>query len=63
MPGCPRLSSKSLKIPKPARTAQVPVLVGFQASPTRGCHSALALFCARQEPPMCGLVWITKLAS
>src|SRR5215510_2754299 len=37
-----RLSWRSLWIPNPARTAQLPVPVGSHAMPTRGCNSAFA---------------------
>src|SRR5881296_4128280 len=58
-----RLSWRSLWTPKPARTAQLPVPVGSQASPTRGCKSAFALFSVRQEDPTKGSVSDTPALS
>src|SRR5262245_14632830 len=55
-----RLSWRSLWIPKPARTAQVPVPVGSQDKPTRGCSNNLAWFSVRQDLPLRGSVEITK---
>ena len=55
-----RLSCRSLWIPKPARTAQVPVPVGSHARPTRGCNNSLALFRSRHDLPTTGFVEITK---
>src|SRR5205809_6957850 len=43
-------------MPKPARTAQLPVPVGSHARPTRGCKSAFALFSVRHEDPINGSV-------
>src|SRR5205823_12416469 len=57
--GCarmPRLSTRSLWIPKAARTDQFPLPVGSQARPTRGCNNSFAWFRSRQDLPMRGLV-------
>src|SRR2546422_9589362 len=59
----PRLSIKSLWMPKAARTAQVPVPVGSQARPTRGCSNSLAWFSSMQDFAIIGLVWIAKPGS
>src|SRR5436309_245031 len=64
--GCsriPRLSIRSLWIPKPARTAHVPVPVGSQARPTRGCNNSLAWFVSKHEFPTTVSVEITKFLS
>src|SRR6267142_1494576 len=53
---CARLSWRSLRIPTAARTDQVPLPLGSQATPTRGCSSALALFFKNGERPIRGLV-------
>src|SRR5213594_2655382 len=57
--GCsriPRLLIRSLWIPKPARTAHVPVRVGSQARPTRGCNSSLAWLVSKHESATTGSV-------
>src|SRR5213593_4641509 len=51
-----RLSWRSLWIPKPARTAQLPVPVGSHARPTRGCQSERALFRMNTDSPTFGCV-------
>src|SRR5881628_1282712 len=58
-----RLSWRSLWIPKPARTAQLPVPVGSHARPTRGCNNSLAWFWLRHDLPITGSVEITKFLS
>src|SRR5213083_834343 len=54
--GFARLSWRALWIPKPARTAHRPAPVGSQATPTRGCKSARALFRINTDLPTFGWV-------
>src|SRR6058998_2516070 len=59
----PRLSMRSLWIPKAARTDHVPLPVGSQARPTRGCNNSLAWFVSKHEFPTTVSVEITKFLS